>query len=124
MFNVINTKSFIEFKLENKKAINNLYQLLQNIIENNSINKIIDKDLLENIKDILNQMNRYQIIFDYYNGDLTKLNKFDYNANIIENQNMNFNIIKNDLMLNHGNSNNLSEGNNNMCLSRYLPRSM
>ena len=110
MFNVINTKSFIEFKLENKKAINNLYQLLQNIIKNNSINNITDKDLEENIKDILNQMNRYQIIFDYYNGDLTKLNKFDYNANIIENQNMNFNIIKNDLMLNHGNSNNLSEG--------------
>ena len=80
IFNVINTKSFIEFKLENKNTINKLYNLLFDYIKNNNI----DKDLEEQIKQILNQMNIYQLIFDNYNGDLSKLNKYDYNTNIIE----------------------------------------
>ena len=97
IFNVINTKSFIEFKLENKTIINKLYDLLSGFIKNtNDKNNVIDKDLEEYIKEILNQMNRYQLIYDSYNGDLSKLNMYDYNTNIIEylkqNQKLNNNI--------------------------------
>ena len=97
IFNVINTKSFIEFKIENKSTINKLYELLQNIINNNSIYNIVDKDLEDNIKEILNQMNLYQTIFDYFNGDLTKLNKYDYNTNILQNKNSSINTINSSL---------------------------
>ena len=107
IFNVINTKSFIEFKLENKTTINQLFQLLQNIIDKKSINNILDKDLEENIKQIMNQMDRYQTIVDYYNGDLTKLNKFDYNTDIIEKQNIC--TYKNNIILNKGDINILND---------------
>ena len=84
IFNVINTKSFIEFKLENKNTINKLYELLYDFVKNNEKNNIIDKDLEDQIKQILNQINRYQLIFDTYQGDLSKLKKFDYNIDILE----------------------------------------
>ena len=84
IFNVINTKSFIEFKMKNKIIINNIYELLYNFIKNNSTNNIIDKDLEEYIKEVLNHINRYQVIFNIYNGDLEKLNKYDYNTEILE----------------------------------------
>ena len=84
IFNVINTKSFIEFKLENKNSINKLYELLNDFVKNNQNNMTIDKDLEEQIKQILNQMNRYQLIFDTFQGDLSKLKKYDYNIDIIE----------------------------------------
>ena len=87
MFNVINSKSFIEFKLENKNVINKIYEILFNFIKNNGTDKNnnkIDKDLEDHIKEVLNQINNYQIIYDYYKGDLSKLNKYDYNINILE----------------------------------------
>ena len=34
-------------------------------------------------------MNRYKLINDYYDGDLSKLNKYDYNVNIINEINKN-----------------------------------
>ena len=97
IFNVINTKSFIEFKLKNKNSINKLYELLFNFVKDNDKNNIIDKDLEDFIKEVINQMNRYQLIYDSYGGDLSKLNKYDYNSTILEqlkqNQKSNTNII-------------------------------
>ena len=84
IFNVINTKSFIEFKIANKTIINKLYDLLFNFIKDNEKNNFIDKDLDEQVKEILNQINIYQLIYDNFGGDLSKLNKFDYNINIIK----------------------------------------
>ena len=80
IFNVINTKSFIEFKIENKESINKLYELLYNFIKNNEKNNFIDKDLEDNMKEVINQMNRYQLIYDIYEGDLSKLNINDLNV--------------------------------------------
>ena len=84
MLSVINTKSFIEFKLQNKDIISKLYDLLFAFVKDNAQKNIIDKDLEDNIKEVLNQMNRYQLIYDYYEGDLSKLNKYDFNTNILE----------------------------------------
>ena len=59
MFSVINTKNFILFKLENKDIINKLYKILHDYINNkNNIAITIEKDLEENIKEVLqNQKN-------------------------------------------------------------------
>ena len=84
MFSVLNTKSFIEFKIENKKEINNLYNLLFNYVKNVETNNQIDKDLVTFIKDVLNKMNQYQLIYDTYKGDLSKLNLYDYNTDFLE----------------------------------------
>jgi hypothetical protein len=93
IFNVINTKSFIEFKLENKNSINKLNELLLDFVKNNEKNNFIDKDLEDNMKEVINQMNRYQLIYDNFGGDLSKLNKYDFNTNILEQlkQNQKFN---------------------------------
>ena len=97
IFNVINTKSFIEFKLENKNSINKLNELLLDFVKNNEKNNFIDKDLEDNMKEVINQMNRYQLIYDNFGGDLSKLNKYDFNTNILEqlkqNQKSNTNSI-------------------------------
>ena len=99
MISVINTKSFIEFKLANRITINKLYEILQNFInifniyqqkkkiqktKNKEKDNAIDKDLEEHIKEVLNKINSYQLIYDSYKGDLSKLNKFDYNTNILQ----------------------------------------
>ena len=84
MISVINTKSFIEFKLANRITINKLYEILQNFIKNKEKDNSIDKDLEEHINEVLNKINSYQLIYDSYKGDLSKLNKFDYNTNILQ----------------------------------------
>ena len=84
MISVINTKSFIEFKLANRITINKLYEILQNFIKNKEKDNAIDKDLEEHINEVLNKINSYQLIYDSYKGDLSKLNKFDYNTNILQ----------------------------------------
>ena len=100
MFSVINTKSFIEFKLQNANLINRLHELFSNCIKDNKNNNILEKDLEENVKEILNQLNKYNIIYESLERDLSKLNKYDYNIEIIEqlkqkeNLNQNSNIIK------------------------------
>ena len=97
MLNVINTKSFIEFKLENKNSINKLHELLCNFIKNNDKTNNIDKDLEDNMKAVINQMNQYQLILDYYENDLSKLNKYDFNTTILsqlkQNKKSNINSI-------------------------------
>ena len=96
IFNLINTKSFIEFKFENKNDINKLHELLSNFIQNNEKTNLIDKDLENQIKEIQNQINRYKLVSDLYNNDLTKLNKYDYNITILNDNDMNMNKADSD----------------------------
>ena len=84
MFSVINTKSFIEFKLANKTSINKIYEILLTFVKKNDKNDDIDKDLEDHINEVLNKMNLYQLIYDSYGGDLSNLAQFDYNTNILE----------------------------------------
>ena len=92
MFSVLNTKSFIEFKMANKKELNILHDLLFNFTKTSGNNNSIDKDLEDYIKEVLNKINQYQLIYDFYKGDLSKLNKNDNNTNISEQLSKNINI--------------------------------
>jgi len=104
MLAIINTKSFIEFKNKNKYLIDNLSRTLFSSLENNKKNNMLEKDLEDNIKGVLDQLYRYKIIFDSLNGDLSKLEKYNYNTEFIQ---------KNEKDLNNNiNSINLSVGNN------------
>ena len=82
MFAVINSKAFIEFKMENQKLITELNEILSNYIKNNKGNNIIEKDLEDNVNEVLSQLNRHQIIFNSFNGDLSKLEKYNYNTDL------------------------------------------
>ena len=73
IFGCINTKSFLDFKNENSILINNANQILSSSIEN----KIIDGDIEEYIKDIIEQLNRYKILI---NNNIN-LKEYDYNTN-------------------------------------------
>ena len=84
MFSVINSKSFIEFKIKNSDLIKKLYELLSKFLKNNKNNQILEKDLEDNVKDIINQLNNYEIIYESVIGDLNKINNFNYNTDIIE----------------------------------------
>ena len=76
IFGCINTKSFIDFKKENSILIDNANQILSSSIEN----KLIDRDIEEYIKDIIEQLNRYKILID--NNISPK--EYDYNTNSSE----------------------------------------
>ena len=80
MFGSINSKSFIKFKLENKNLIEKINDILNKAIENNKDNLLLDKDLSDNVNNVINHINRYKIINDDIKGDLSKLNDFDYNT--------------------------------------------
>ena len=84
MFSVINTKSFIEFKINNNYLINQIFQLLSDIVKKNKNNSILEKDLEENIKVVIDQLNMFKKIYEYINKDLSKLNRYDYNTEFIE----------------------------------------
>ena len=108
MFGVINTKAFIEFKMENQKLIDNLCKILSNCLENNKDNHIIEKDLEDNVNEVLSQLNRYQIIINSFNGDLSKLEKYNYYTdleNITQNNKKDSNINSINLI----NDNNLTK---------------
>ena len=107
MFAVINTKSFIEFKNQNKNLIDGLYKTLLLSLEKNKKNNMLEKDLADNIKGVLDQLNRYQIIFDILNGDLSKLEKYNYNTEFIQKLKKNEKDLNNNL-----NSINISDENN------------
>ena len=90
----INSKNFIQFKLDNKNTFKEIYDLLSTALKNNKNNEIFDNDLSENVLNTINQLNKYEIIYTDIKGDLNKLNDFDYNIdyyvgdkNIIENNN-------------------------------------
>ena len=84
MFNVINSKAFIMFKTNNIDLINKLNELLSNLLKSNINNKILEKDLEENVKEVQNNLKLYQIIFESIERDLSKLNKYDYNIDFLE----------------------------------------
>ena len=92
MFSVINTKIFIEFKIKNEDLINKLYDLFSNSIKDNKNNEIFEKDLEENVIEVINLLNKYKIIYESIERDLSKLNKYDYNIDIIEKLNQKENI--------------------------------
>ena len=50
----------------------------------------------ENIKEVLNRINRYQIIYENNGKDLNKLNKYDYNTEIIGKQEISNNNVGSD----------------------------
>ena len=84
MFSVINTKSFIIFKNKNENLINKIIELLSNAVKNKENNIILEKDLEENVKEVIDQLIWYKIINNYFNSDLSKLDKYNYNTEMIE----------------------------------------
>ena len=84
IFSMINTKSFIEFKIENKHIINELYKLFSNYLLNNKNANLLETELQKNIKDVLKQLNYYETIYNNLKQDLSKLNKYDYNTDYVE----------------------------------------
>jgi hypothetical protein len=100
IFNLINTKSFIEFKFENKNSLDKLNVLLTNFIQNNYKTNLIEKDLEKQTKEIQKQINRYKLISELYNNDLSKLNKYDYNSTIINENDININKTNSDIITN------------------------
>ena len=86
MLGIINSKNFIKYKLENKNLINDLVKILNTSLKNNKNNEIFDYDLSENVLNTINQLNRYEIIYNNIKGNLNELDDFDYN--IIENNNL------------------------------------
>ena len=97
IFGCINTISFIKFKIKNKEIINNIVQILSDSISDK--NKSFHLDFEDNIKEVINQLNAFKIINNNIKGDLSKLNKFDYNSEYIDkfnDINNTKNIIKSD----------------------------
>ena len=82
---IINTKAFINFKIESKEIINDLKNILVNSIEKNKSNELFGKDLEENIQLVLCQLDYYLIIYDHLTGDLSKLNENDFMTKYVQN---------------------------------------
>ena len=97
IFGSINTKSFIKFKIDKEEIINELTQILSDSILLEKNNKLIDIDLVENIKQVIEQLNRYKIINNNINGNLSKLKNYDYNSEYMEI----FNNMKKNLNINN-----------------------
>ena len=76
----INSKLFIKFKIKNENLINNIYEILNNAIKyNKSIeNKLFDNEIEENIIELINKYNNFNIIKEYSNDIINKLNDKDY----------------------------------------------
>ena len=84
IFSMINTKSFIEFKIENREIINNLFNIFNFYLKNNKSDEILEKDLENNIKEIIKQLNNFNIIYKDIGFDLSKLIEYDYNTEYVE----------------------------------------
>ena len=86
IFCMINTKSFIEFKTQNKDLLNHLSKIFSKyLLNNNKNNGIMEVDLQKNITDILKRLDYYEIIYNNIKFDLSKLNKYDYNTEYVHN---------------------------------------
>ena len=83
-FAVINTKSFIYFKIQNKEIINDIKNILLNSIEKNKINELFGKDLEEYIQIVIEELDYYIIINNEIKGDLAKLNNYDFMTKYIQ----------------------------------------
>ena len=100
IFSMINTLSSIKFKIENKTYIDYLSKIFSGFMKNNKSDELVEKDLEENIKRIIKQLNYYEIIYNDINI-LGKLNNYDYNTDYVEkiknkNDNNSINIINDD----------------------------
>ena len=87
IFSMINTESFIKFKLENIEYIEYLIKILSDFIKNNKSEDILEIDLKKYIEEIINQLTYFEIIYKDINFDLSKLNNYDYNTEYIKNLN-------------------------------------
>ena len=99
IFGCINTKSFIKFKIENEELINKLNTIFSNVLINNEGNTLLEKELEENVKEVIKQINKYKIIIKSINNDGLKLDNYDYNINLDE-------------KLRENNTNNINKDNN------------
>ena len=79
MLGILNSRTFIKFKLENQNIINKICDLLDKSIQNNKNNMIYDNDLSENVLNTIKQLNKHKIINEKIKGDLKKLDECDYN---------------------------------------------
>ena len=76
----INSKSFIKFKIKNDNIIYNIYDRLNNAIKYNKSNenKLFDSDLEDNIIEIINKYNSFNIIKECPNDFINIINDKDY----------------------------------------------
>ena len=83
MFASINSKTFIQFKIENEQLINQIIKILNDGINYNMENSniLFDEELEENIFEVIKQLNKYKTIREYINDDFSKLNDKDYYTN-------------------------------------------
>jgi hypothetical protein len=84
IFGCINTHSFFKFKVDNEKLIDEICQILSNAISQNKENQFIEKDLEDNINEVINQLNKFKAIKIQINNNLSKLNEYDYNIEMNE----------------------------------------
>ena len=84
IFGCINTRSFFKFKVDNEKLIDEICQILSNAISQNKENQFIEKDIEDNINEVINQLNKFKEINILINNNLSKLNEYDYNIEINE----------------------------------------
>ena len=92
------SKTFSDYKLENKNLFNRILDILNTSLKNNLI---LDKDLNENISNTIKQIKKFQEIYDNMKGNLNELDKLDYNYDINFKDNLNIkNINKENLVVN------------------------
>jgi len=84
IFGCINTRSFFKFKIDNEKLIDEICQILSNALSDNKEDQFFDEDLEENIKEVINQLNKFKEINIHINNNLSKLNEYDYNMELNE----------------------------------------
>ena len=101
-FSLINTKDFIEFKIENKEIITDIKNMLVNDLEKNKENNLFEKDIDENIQKLIPEIDYYNIIYDDINHDFSKLTGYDYGTTYV--QNIKKGICEENLV-NNGNNN-------------------
>ena len=58
--------------------INNISNILKSSLEKHSNSILLDNELILNISNTINHLNRYKIINESVKGDLNKLNNYDY----------------------------------------------
>jgi hypothetical protein len=116
MLGIINSKNFIQFKLDNKNIFTEIYDILNTALKNNKNNEIFDNDLSENVLNTINQLNKYEKIYTDIKGDLNKLDDFDKNIDYkVDDKNI---IEKNNDKI-KGEENNLTKKKSNKLKEKY-----
>ena len=92
MFGCINSTEFYNFKIENEKLIKKIWNILYDLINANTDNKILDSELEDNIVYLMKQLNSYNIIKVYLRDGLIKFNDKSYNS---DEEEFNLYLLKN-----------------------------